>query len=182
MPFATLHESPINRALLVTPVNSASPSLAPSAPALRLMTDFAAEAPHVVAPDRPIEHALRDMIGFGVRLLLVVRDGNVLGIVTSYDLMGERPIQFMQPSSRDGAHPRHVDVQVGDVMTTVTDTRPLRYRWVANATVGEIATLFRSRADSHLLVVEDGPSSGEVYLRGIFSRTRLARQLDPLAH
>jgi len=145
---------------------------------MQLMTDFAADAPHVVAPDRPIEHALSDMVGFGVRLLLVVRDGSVLGIVTSYDLMGERPIQFLQASARDGAHPRHVDVQVGDVMTTMADTRPLNYRWVLHATVGEVAGQFRNRPDSHLLVVEDGPAAGEVSLRGVFSRTRLERQLE----
>jgi CBS domain-containing protein len=177
----SVYGSPISRARLVSPVIPAAPSLQPSAPALSLMTDLATEAPHVVAPERPIDDALHDMIAFGVRLLLVVRDREIVGVITSYDIMGERPIQFLQDPFRSGTPHRHADIQVGDIMTTIEDAQPLRYRWVSDATVGEVAALFRARPDTHLLVVEDGRSRGEVVVRGIFSRTRLERQLGTLA-
>ncbi|HXQ32205.1 MAG TPA: CBS domain-containing protein [Steroidobacteraceae bacterium] len=142
------------------------------------MTDLATEVPHVVAPERPIDDALRDMIAFGVRLLLVVRDSEVIGIITSYDIMGERPLQFLQDPFRGERTHRHADVRVEDVMTRIDDTRPLRHRWVSEATAGEVAALFRARSsDTHLLVVEEGRYPGEVVVRGIFSRTRLERQL-----
>jgi CBS-domain-containing membrane protein len=172
--------SPISGARLVSPVTPAAPLLHPSAPAIALMTDLATEAPHVVPPERPIDDALRDMIAFGVRLLLVVRDTEVVGVVTSYDIMGERPIQFLEDPFRSEKPHRHADIRVGDIMTTLGDARPLRYRWVSDATVGEVVALFRARSDTHLLVVQDGAQPGEVIVRGIFSRTRLERQLGGL--
>jgi len=171
-----VYRSPITRARLTTPVSVPAPTLPPNAPASALMTDLAAEAAHVIAPDRSIDEALRDMVSFGVRLLLVARDNDVVGIVSSYDIMGERPIQFLHDPFKATVPHRHADVRVEDVMTTVVEAQPLRYRWVAEATVAEIATLFRERGDMHLLVVEEGKTPGEVVVRGIFSRTRLERQ------
>ncbi len=130
-----------------------------------------------MAPDRSIDDALHDMIVFGVRLLLVARDDEVVGIVSSYDVMGERPIQFLHDPFKARIPHRHADVSVGDIMTSVADARPLRHRWVEQATVAEVGAIFRERPDMHLLVVEDGALPGEVVVRGIFSRTRLERQL-----
>jgi CBS domain protein len=177
MPDSSVHRSPISRALLVSPITPATLSLEPSAPAIALMTDLATEVPHVVTPERPIDDALRDMIAFGVRLLLVVRDSEVIGLISSYDIMGERPVQFLQDPFRGERTHRHADVHVEDIMTTIEDARPLRYRWVSEATAGEVAALFRARSDTHLLVVQDGKRSGEVVVRGIFSKTRVERQL-----
>jgi CBS domain-containing protein len=164
----------------VRPAGPATPTLRRTAPAIDVMTDLAIEAPHVVAPERQIDDALHDMIGFGVRLLLVVRDHEVVGVVTSYDIMGERPIQFLQDPFKSGTPHRHADVRVADVMTPIEDTRPLRLRWVRGATVGDIAALFRDTSDSHLLVAEDAETGPGVVIRGIFSRTRLDRQYGHL--
>jgi CBS domain-containing protein len=181
MPASQVYRAPIARARLTTPVSSPPPTLQLSAPASTLMTDLASEAPHIVAPERSIDDALRDMVYFGVRLLLVARDEEVVGIVSSYDIMGERPIQFLQDPFKGRVPHRHVDVRVEDIMTSVAEAQPLRLRWVEQATVAEIATLFKERSDMHLLVVEDGAAQGEVVVRGIFSRTRLERQLPSFA-
>ena len=181
MPGSNTYRSPIVRARLATPVSSPAPTLRPNAPATSVMTDLATEAPHVVAPERSIDEALREMIYFGVRLLLVAREHNVIGIVSSYDIMGERPIQFLHDPFKASVPHRHEDVRVEDVMTRIGDAEPLMYRWVAEASVAEIATLFRERPDMHLLVVENGAADGEVVVRGIFSRTRLERQLPGFA-
>lgn len=157
-------------------VPATAPALPPTAPALEAMTDLATEAAHVVAPDRRIDDALHDMIAFGVRLLLVVQERAVLGVVTSYDITGERPIQFLQDPFLGAKPHRHSDVTVADVMTPVGEIRPLRLGWVRSATVAGVAALFGSRADTHLLVADD-ERDGAVVIRGIFSRTRLERQL-----
>jgi hypothetical protein len=173
----SFYPRPPAQARLVVPAASTAPALRPMAPALEAMTDLATEAAHVVAPDRPIDDALHDMIVFGVRLLLVARDHAIVGAITSYDIVGERPIQFLQ----DPFHPRkqrhHADITVADIMTPIDQIRPLRLRWVASATVADVAALFRTRPDTHLLVADDEPGGG-VIIRGIFSRSRLERQLD----
>lgn len=170
----TFYLAPPARARLVMP--AAPPPLAPLAPALDVMTDLATEAAHVVAPERQVDDALRDMIAFGVRLLFVTQQQAVLGVVTSYDITGERPIQALQDPFRGGKTRTHAQVTVADVMTPLGEIRPLRFGWVAAATAGDVAALFRSRPDTHLLVAEDLPG-GAVVIRGIFSRTRLDRQL-----
>jgi CBS domain-containing protein len=171
----SFYPTPPSRARLVMPATA--PPLKPTAPALDVMTDLAAEAPHVVGPERPIDDALRDMVAFGVRLLLVVREPSVVGVVTSYDILGERPIQFLQDPYRSGKPHRHADITVADIMTPIEAIQPLRFRWVAAATAADVAALFRARPDTHLLVAEEEPG-GEMIIRGIFSRTRLERQLD----
>ena len=173
-----LYTRPIASARLVSPATKAAPHLKLSDPAIAVMTDLAAEAPHVASPDQPVDAALTEMIAFGVRLLLVVRESDVVGLITSYDIMGERPIKVLQSPSPSGAPLRHVDVRVEDVMTPLSESEPVRYRWVMDATVGDIATLFRNRPDTHLLVLDEGARPGDVLVRGIFSRTRLDRQIN----
>jgi len=165
---------PPARARLRTP--ALPPVLRPNAPAMEAMTDLATEAAHVVTPQRQIDEALRDMVAFGVRLLFVVEGHDLLGMVSSYDISGERPIQLLEgPYHGDRPH-GHAAITVAEIMTPVGEIRPLRLSWVADATVGDVAALFRTRPDMHLLVAEDEP--GGVVVRGIFSRSRLQRQLD----
>ncbi|MEJ0007836.1 MAG: hypothetical protein WDM77_16085 [Steroidobacteraceae bacterium] len=63
--------------------------------------------------DRQIGAALIDMARLGVRSLLVVSEAKVVGFITSYDIEGERPIQYIQQFH----DVRRNDVQVGQVMT-----------------------------------------------------------------
>src|ERR1035441_3697559 len=64
--------------------------------AINVMNDFAHEYPVTVDEDRQIDAALADMIRLGVRALLVVRERDVMGLITSYHIEGERPLQCMQ--------------------------------------------------------------------------------------
>ena len=175
MPGSGFYTAPPIRARLAMP--AVAPALSPDSPALEVMTDLATDAAHVVGPDRQIDEALRDMIAFGVRLLIVVRDGDVVGMITSYDITGERPLQVMQDPGASTKPLRHSDIVVADVMTPIGQIRPLRLRWVDGASAGEIEALFRGVGETHLLVAED-EGGGRAVIRGIFSRTRLERQLD----
>src|SRR5487761_1913324 len=58
-------------------------------PAVLAITDFTREHPITVEEDRQIDAALEDMIRFGVRALLVVRERRIVGLLTSYDIQGE---------------------------------------------------------------------------------------------
>jgi hypothetical protein len=66
----------------------------------------------MVTADRQIDDALGDMVSLGVRALLVRRDQRIVGPVTSYDIQGERPIQFLQFSN----YRHHHDIRVADTM------------------------------------------------------------------
>lgn len=144
-------------------------------PAIRIMTDFTREEPATVDEELQIDAALTHMIRVGVRALLVVREQKVVGFITSYDIEGERPLQYLQRSN----YTRHQDLQVGDVMTPWSDLVTLDWRAVKDASVGDLLEAFREIDAMHLLVVETAPDA-TTHVRGLFSKTRLQRQLGLL--
>lgn len=109
---------------------AAEARLALTDPAMHVVTDFVWEQPLAVSEELSLDDALRKMIQAGVRALLVVRDGVVTGLITSYDIQGERPLQFLSGSG----YRRHDEIQVGHIMTpwqlhlSSTGTLLTRYR------------------------------------------------------
>jgi hypothetical protein len=102
----------------------------------------------------------------------------VLGLITASDILGERPIKFLQSPLCEGRPCRHKDIHVADIMTPWAELLLLDYDWVAQRAAADIAeTLVRTCA-THLLVVERSAQGAGSALRGLFSRTRLERQLD----
>ncbi|HEX3842934.1 MAG TPA: CBS domain-containing protein [Steroidobacteraceae bacterium] len=136
------------------------------------MTDFTWDMPISVAVDRFVDDALRDMIVAGVRALLVMRGEVVVGLITSYDIQGERPLQFLNASG----FARHSDIEVGHIMTPWDKVATIDVPWVSSASVGDVVERFRRERDSHLVVVEYAEQGG-VYVRGMFSRAKIERQL-----
>ncbi len=87
--------------------------LSPGDPAILAITDFTREHPVTVDAERQIDDALNDMVRVGVRALLVFKEQRIVGLITSYDIQGERPIQFLQSSN----YAHHRDIRVADIMT-----------------------------------------------------------------
>ena len=151
-------------------------ALTRSSPGVRAMTDFSAETPVCVLPGRHIDDALQDMIRAGIRSLLVVDEGAVLGLITAADILGTRPIQFLQSPLCDSYPCRHRDVRVSDVMTPWAELQLMDYYRVTAASVGDLADQFRSSDTTHMLVIERVVDN-TIQVRGLLSRTRLLRQL-----
>ena len=148
------------------------PSVRLADPARVLMTDFHHEAPCTVSEHRTIDEALRDMIRLSVRALLVIRDERLSGLITSYDIQGERPLQFLHQSTCT----RHEEIEVGHIMTPWSDLRVLAWPAVEHARVWNLVKAFEHSEATHLLVIETAQGQRE-RVRGLISRSRLARQL-----
>jgi CBS domain-containing protein len=142
-------------------------------PAVTVMNDFSRQHPVTVDEDRPIGAALTDMARLGVRSMLVVSELNVVGLITSYDIEGERPIQYIQQFH----DVRRNDVQVGQVMTRWHDLVTLNWSEVRSARVLDVLQALRDADLMHLLVVER-ETNGTTSVRGLFSRARIERQLS----
>jgi CBS domain-containing protein len=140
--------------------------------ATSVMTDFTAEMPVTIAADRLIDDALRDMIDAGVRALLVMHGEAVVGLITSYDIQGERPLQFLNSSG----FTRHSEIEVGHIMTPWDTVPTLDVPWVSSASVADVVERFRRKRGSHFMVVEY-PEQGGAFVRGMFSRAQIERQL-----
>ena len=142
-------------------------------PAVLVTTDFRQTPPITVPEHRLIDEALRDMVRFGVRALLVTRDDAVTGLITSYDIQGERPLQFLQGSTFS----RHAEIEVGHIMTPWEQGPMLEWSMLEAARVSDVLEIFAGTAATHLMVVES-PTIGAATVRGMISRTQTQRQLS----
>ena len=145
--------------------------------AVHAMTDFKSRIAITVGPDWQIDEALADMVRLGVRAMLVVMAGSIIGLVTSYDIEGKRSVQFAQPPHAR----RREDIRVGDVMTKWADLPTLDWDTVQTATISDLLEIFSGVGVMHLVVVETD-AQGEEAVRGLISRSRIERQLHRAEH
>jgi CBS domain-containing protein len=145
-------------------------------PAIYAMTDFTREHPMTVDADRQIDDALNDMIRGGVRALLVYENHHIVGLVTSYDIQGERPMQFLQSST----YTRHGDLRVAHVMTPWQDLLALDWEEIQALRAGDLLRVFEETGLTHIVVVEHDRHHSPATVRALVSRARLERQLRGL--
>lgn len=139
--------------------------------ALLVMTDFTQTAAATIEPEAAMAVAQDYMRRRGVRALLVTDSGGgVIGILTSTDLLGEKPIKYML----DYAVKRD-EIRVSDLMTPRALLELLVYEEVRQARVGHIVATLDKAGRQHLLVGEQSADGERV--RGIFSLSQIARQL-----
>jgi CBS domain-containing protein len=150
--------------------------LDPGDPAIHAITDFTREHPATVDEERQIDGALEDMIRLGVRALLVVREQRIVGLITSYDIQGERPLQFLQSST----YTRHQDIRVGHIMTPWDKLLAVDWESVQAVRAGELLHVLEEAEMTHLLVIERSKRNASPIVRALVSRARLARQLRGL--
>ena len=150
------------------------PDLKTSDPALHGMTDFTRTFPISVAPERTIDEALSDMVRFGVRALLVTSGDNVVGLITSYDIEGSRPLKFSQRSNIT----RREHIRVGDIMTGWDDLPTVDWSTMQSARIADLLEIFYGIGVMHLLVVEGDNNVGATVVRGIVCRARIEKRLD----
>jgi CBS domain-containing protein len=142
-------------------------------PAIYAITDFKRDYPMTVDAERQIDEALSDMIRLSVRALLVSKDQRLVGLITSYDIQGERPIQFLQSSN----YSRHQDIRVVDVMTPWDELMALDWESVESARASDLLATFEQTHLTHLLVIEMDKKTSRCTVRALASRARLLRQL-----
>lgn len=131
--------------------------------AVEVMTDLRFIPAATVSAELDIESANQKMIARGVRALLVVNVlQDVIGIVTSSDLMEERPA--------------NVNL-VRDIMTGAEHIEVMFLSDVVLARVGDVVATLKHSGRQHALVLEEQSGSGQRLVCGIFSATQIARQL-----
>lgn len=140
--------------------------------AQNVMTDLKRVAVVNVRSKTPMEKANAKMIRYGVRTLLVLDDTDkVVGLITATDILGEKPIRFLQTMGGT-----HADIMVRDIMTSARELEVLDMDLVTKAKVGEVLATLKKTGRQHALVIEAN-IDGSQTVRGLFSSTQIARQL-----
>lgn len=140
--------------------------------ATNVMTDLRSVTVVNVRSRTALDKANEKMIRYGVRTLLVLDEQDkVTGILTATDVMGEKPVRFLQEMGGT-----HAEILVRDVMTAQRDLEVLMLDDVLKSKVGNILATLKKAGRQHAMVVEDN-ADGSQTVRGLFSATQIARQL-----
>lgn len=141
-------------------------------PALDVMTDLRRVQAVTIGPDATLTSVNKTMMRNTVRSLLVADERRcILGIITSTDTMGEKPMQIVLERGI-----RHEEVLVRDIMTPRDRLEVLEMEDVRVAEVGHVVATLKWSGRQHALVAEED-ASGRQRIRGIFSASQIARQL-----
>jgi CBS-domain-containing membrane protein len=109
------------------------------------------------------------MIERHVRLLFVLDpQAAIVGVITATDLLGEKPMRFMQSHGV-----ARTDISVADLMTPASMLEAIPLQDVSQMRVGHIVATHKAVRRQHLMVAEDNGRR----VRGLFSASQVARQL-----
>ena len=168
-PLAKIHVSP-NGCQLLDALNPSA--VTADSPALDVMTDLSRVPAATIVAESSLEEANQSMLMRGVRLLLVVgTNKHIIGVVTSVDILGEKPVLVARKRET-----KRIDLGVADVMVAVDKMEALSIQEVRKASVGDIVATLKADGRAHALVVGQGQNGGQC-LVGIFSASQIARQL-----
>lgn len=143
-------------------------------PAVAVMTDLKKVSAVTIAERAPIEAANARMKHRGVRLLLVVDDADtVVGLITSTDTHGAKPIQYIQKHGGT-----YGDILVQDIMTPQDKLEVIYMDDINRYRVGNVVATLKQAGRSHALVVDRADAQKKQVIRGIISASQIARQLD----
>lgn len=138
-------------------------------PAFAVMTDLRAIAAITTRPDETMHDAHAIMLRRRVRLLFVLEPGGALaGVITATDLLGEKPMRFMQ-----GHGVARGEIAVRDLMTPAHMLEAIALQDVSQMLVGHVVATLKAVRRQHLMVAEDDGRR----VRGLFSASQIARQL-----
>ena len=140
-------------------------------PATDAMTDLSRTAAATIEPDASLQRAEELMKHAKVRLLFVLdADHRLLGLITLNDIKGERPVRYQNDIGVG-----YGEIRVSDIMTPADRLETLSLHDVQDARIGDIIQTLKRTGRQHALVLER-TGKGAV-IRGIFSATRISRQL-----
>lgn len=152
---------------------SPNPHVTVDSPAIKVMTDFRKVKPATIRRSASLLEAAQSMSLLEVHLLFVVdKMPLVLGLVTSSDLHGVKPMQMVQ-----ALQVRYNELTVSNVMTHLDKIDATDYYQLRTATVGDAIATLRHFGRNHLLVVEQTANQTTRRVRGLISRTQIERQL-----
>ena len=140
--------------------------------AVHVMTDFRRVRAITVPATVSMDYASQRMRANRVHLLLVTDERNtIVGLITSTDIEGERPLVRMRENGV-----RREELSVADIMTPSERIEVIEMADVARARVGHVVATLKAVGRKHALVVDREPS-GHPIVRGLFAASQIGLQL-----
>ena len=139
-----------------------------------IMVDFHYHTPPTIGAHQSLDDAKADMQLYHLPLLLVtdLHDA-IVGIISSEDILGEKPVKLIQ----EKRIPR-TEIEVAMVMTPASAMVAIEMDELQHARVGHIIQTLRSTKQHTLVVIQKETPEDHIVLRGLFSASLISRQLD----
>ncbi len=143
-------------------------------PALDVMTNFDKVPPTTIRPDETIDFALMEMRVSGEHVLLVVdRDDNVVGLISSGDIQGAKPVKVIQEKRI-----KRNEIKVEMVMTPQNKIPTLDMEDLRHAKVGNVVQTLKELKQHYAVVVAIDEENKKQTVHGLFSLSRIGKQLN----
>ena len=154
------------------PVLPRPPRVALDDAAVQVMTDFRQVRAITVPATVSMDYASERMRANRVHLLLVTDERNtIVGLITSTDIEGERPLVHMRRFAK-----RREELCVADIMTPRERIEVIEMADVVRARVGHVVATLKAVGRKHAMVV-DRDASGHPIVRGLFAASQIGLQL-----
>ncbi len=144
------------------------------APATSTMFDFKYLTPPTIRAQQSINDATAEIKVYNLPFILVVNDDKqVLGVLTSDDILGEKPVQI----SQERRIARH-EIEASMLMRPVEKLLTINIDDLQHAKIGHVIQTLRETKQHIILVTKIDADTQQPKIRGLFSASIISRQLD----
>jgi len=140
--------------------------------AFTVMVDFSKFRPETIPPSLPMIEALNEMKNLGTHFLLVKSHDHIVGLISTEDILGAKPIQIIQ----ERRIKRHL-VTAKMLMTPIQNIIAFKLKSIRYAKVGNVVQTLKKLNHKYALVIDDDHEDEKNYLYGMFSIWQISRQL-----
>lgn len=142
-------------------------------PATTVMVDFKVTRAITIQQDAPITAAQLEMRACNVHMLLATNpQQRVVGLVTSEDLLGEKPVKIAQERQI-----QMNEIKVSMILTSTTKIVAIPYDALRIARVGHVIATLNHARQHYALVVEQDTATQNQIIRGVFSLLQISKKL-----
>ena len=180
MSYAILESECLNKEVeLCRATEKEIPKVTYGSPAIHVMTDLKKKIAIRIDSKASLHEARLKMLEKNIHLLFVDdEDFNLVGIITSEDILGEKPIKLGEK-----LRVKFRDIQVADIMTPAKNLEVIKMKDINEAKVGNLVATLKAVNRVHALVIEEGTENADFMLiRGIFSLNQIGYQLGIESH
>src|SRR3990167_4487356 len=125
-------------------------------PAIDIMIDFSKVNPLITTPEHSIDQANIDMKFSGTHIMLVIEFNTVVGVVSSEDILGEKPMRIAQERRI-----RRDEILVRAVMTPQEELMAIDYKEFRHAKIGHVLATLTEHKQHYALIVDTQETSNE---------------------
>lgn len=141
-------------------------------PAIAVMTDHRLEQANTCLIDTSIDRALKRMTYEKNNILLATdTDDHILGLISSSDISGEKPVKYIQETGKT-----HDQIMVRHLMTYIEDIPSLTLQDVLDGSIGDVLFTLNEIGSGVALVTS--LDQDNTVIRGILNAQAIARLLN----